>query len=73
MENHRCDLIDREEVKQNEDQFLVLMRRKLLVTSEICLLCGAASSTAFLPDVLRSEEAMATGKAAGGEWLVDSG
>ena len=50
-----------------------LSQRKLLVTSEICLLCGAASSTAFLPDVLRSEEAMATGKAAGGEWLVDSG
>lgn len=34
-------------------------RRKLLVTSESCLLCEAASSSASLPDALRSEEAKA--------------
>lgn len=52
---------------------LCLVRRKLLVTSETCLLCGAASSIASLPDALRSEEAKATRKAAGGEWLIDGG
>lgn len=50
---------------------LCLMRRKLLVTSEMRLLCGAASSTASLPDVLRFEEAKATRKVAGREWLID--